>query len=85
LGVSRRNHRTLTPAPGDLSFGHEQAHPEGEISWNREAVLAYYAGPPNYWSVAEVEAQVFRKYSGAQVTNFSAYDKTSVMRERIRK
>jgi hypothetical protein len=62
-----------------LDFGHEQAHPEGTIDWNREAVLAYYQGPPNYWSASDVERQVFRKYSGAPVTNFSAYDKNSIM------
>jgi serralysin len=62
-----------------LSFGHEQAHPEGDIDWNREAVYAYYGGPPNNWSRAEVDAQVFRKYQGAPVTNFSEYDRHSIM------
>ena len=62
-----------------LDFGHEQAHPEGAIDWNREAVLAYYMGPPNYWTEADVERQVFRKYSGAPVTNFSEYDRNSIM------
>jgi serralysin len=62
-----------------LDFGHEQAHPEGTIDWNREVVLRYYMGPPNYWSEADVERQVFRKYSGAPVTNFSEYDPQSIM------
>lgn len=62
-----------------LDFGHEQAHPEGNISWNKLAVYDYYGGPPNYWSPAEVDAQVFRVYAGAPVTNFSRYDKNSIM------
>jgi hypothetical protein len=62
-----------------LSFGHEQAHPEGDIDWNREAVYEYYGGPPNYWSRAQVDAQVFQKYQGAPVTNFSEYDRHSIM------
>ena len=60
-------------------FGHEQAHPEGDIDWNKPVVYEWYAGPPNRWSKAEVDAQVFRKYAGAPVTNFSAYDRTSIM------
>jgi hypothetical protein len=61
-----------------LDFGHEQAHPEGTIDWNREAVLDYYMGPPNYWTASDVERQVFRKYSSL-ITNFSEYDKSSIM------
>ena len=62
-----------------LGFGHEQAHPEGTIDWNRERVYSYYTGAPNFWSRRDVDLQVFRKYAGAPVTNFSAYDKTSIM------
>ena len=62
-----------------LSFGHEQAHPEGDIDWDREAVYAYYGGPPNNWSRAQVDAQVFRKYQGEPITNFSEYDRHSIM------
>jgi hypothetical protein len=61
-----------------LDFGHEQAHPEAEISWNRERVLDYYMGAPNFWTAQDVERQVFRKYS-ALLTNFSVYDKNSIM------
>lgn len=62
-----------------LGFGHEQAHPRGEIDWNKPVVYGWYAGPPNLWSQAEVDAQVFRKYSAFPVTNFSAYDRLSIM------
>lgn len=62
-----------------IGFGHEQAHPQGEIDWNKPVVYEWYAGPSNFWSQAEVDAQVFRKYSGFPVTNFSAYDQLSIM------
>lgn len=62
-----------------LDFGHEQAHPQGGISWNKPAVYAYYQGPPNFWSAADVDAQVFRVYEGVPVTNFSKYDPNSIM------
>jgi serralysin len=62
-----------------LGFGHEQAHPRGEIDWNKLVVYGWYAGPPNLRSEAEVDAQVFRKYSAFPVTNFSDYDRLSIM------
>lgn len=62
-----------------IDFGHEQAHPQGSISWNKPRVYAYYQGPPNNWSAADVDAQVFRVYGGAPVTNYSRYDKQSIM------
>lgn len=62
-----------------IGFGHEQAHPQGEIDWNKPVVYEWYSGPSNFWSEPEVDAQVFRKYSGALVTNFSAYDRLSIM------
>lgn len=62
-----------------IDFGHEQASPAGKIDWNKEAVYNYYGGPPNNWSRQQVDYQVFQKYEGAPVTNFSAYDKLSIM------
>jgi hypothetical protein len=53
-----------------LSFGHEQAHPEGDIDWNREAVYAYYGGPPNNWSRAQVNAQVFKSIRASRSRTF---------------
>lgn len=62
-----------------LNFTHEQFHPEGTIDWDREAVYRSYGGAPNFWTRSEVDSQVFRKYAGAPVTQFSAYDKWSIM------
>jgi hypothetical protein len=61
-----------------IGFGHEQA-PNRTFEFNEEAVFSYYGGPPNYWSREETYQQVIQKYQGPPVTNFSAYDKTSIM------
>lgn len=60
-----------------LALGHEHSHPEGGIPWDKEAVYAYYART-NGWSRAEVDAQVFQRYSASQ-TQYSRYDPKSIM------
>jgi hypothetical protein len=61
-----------------LSLGHEHQNPEGGIRWNREAVIRDLSGPPNNWSVQEIEYNVLQRYSVDQVrgTNF---DPLSIM------
>jgi hypothetical protein len=49
---------------------HEHQHPEAGIPWDREAVYAFYAGPPNNWSRAMVDNNLFRRYERDQ-TQFS--------------
>lgn len=61
-----------------LGAVHEHQSPDGGIPWDREAVLAFYAGPPNRWTEAEVEANIFAKYE-AELTQFSAFDRDSIM------
>ena len=61
-----------------LGMIHEHSHPLAAIPWDKPKVYAYYAGPPNNWSKAEVDFNLFEKYSKDQ-TNFSAYDKSSIM------
>ncbi|TDS12950.1 M12 family metallopeptidase [Sphingobacterium paludis] len=61
-----------------LGMIHEQQHPEAAIPWNKEAVYAYFAAPPNRWSRAQVDVNIFDLYSRAQ-TQFSAYDPRSIM------
>jgi serralysin len=58
-------------------FGHEQAHPHHTIDWNKEVVYAYYQRTQG-WDRRTVDQQVFFRYSQAQ-TNYSAYDKLSIM------
>lgn len=61
-----------------IDFVHEQAHPRREFEWNKPAVYDLYGGPPNNWSEAQIDRQVIFKYSEL-VTNFSAYNKFSIM------
>jgi len=61
-----------------LSCIHEHSHPEADIPWNKEAVYRYYSGPPNNWSRAKVDHNVFRTYSKT-ITQFSAFDRESIM------
>jgi hypothetical protein len=57
---------------------HEHQSPAAEIPWDREAVYQYYAGPPNYWTMAQVDHNIFMRYDHIQ-TNSSAFDQASIM------
>lgn len=61
-----------------LGMIHEHQNPVAGINWDKEAVYAYYAGAPNYWSRAQVDNNLFRRYE-ASVSNFSTYDPFSIM------
>lgn len=61
-----------------LGCTHEHQSPAANIPWNIPAVYRYYAGPPNYWDKATVDANLFARYSREQ-TNFSAFDRRSIM------
>lgn len=57
---------------------HEHQHPETGIPWDKEKVYAYFAGPPNYWSKAQIDFNLFQKYD-RKITQFSEYDRHSIM------
>lgn len=61
-----------------LGLIHEHQNPVAGINWDKDAVYEYYAGPPNYWSQAQVDNNLFRRYD-ANVSNYSAYDSKSIM------
>lgn len=61
-----------------LGMIHEHQHPLAAIPWDKPKVYAYYAGAPNYWTQAQVDNNLFAKYSTSQ-TQYSAYDKLSIM------
>jgi serralysin len=61
-----------------LGFIHEHQSPAAGINWDKEKVYAYYALPPDNWPKEKVDVNIFQKYS-ATSTNFSAYDKYSIM------
>jgi hypothetical protein len=57
---------------------HEHQHPQAGIPWDKPAVFRYYQGPPNNWTPAQVETNLFQRY-GADITQFSAFDTKSIM------
>ncbi len=57
---------------------HEHNHPDGGINWNKDAVYAYYAGPPNFWTKEKVDANLFALYQ-QDLTVHSALDGQSIM------
>lgn len=57
---------------------HEHQHPTAGIPWDKEAVYRYYQGPPNNWSRSQVDINLFQRY-GASQTQFSAFDRSSIM------
>ncbi len=61
-----------------LGLVHEHQSPAASIPWNRVAVYAFFAGPPNYWSRDQVDQNIFARYAHDQ-TNSSAFDTASIM------
>lgn len=57
---------------------HEHQNPSGGIPWDRETVIRYYSGPPNNWSLEDIEHNIFYRYSESQ-TNFTRFDPHSIM------
>jgi hypothetical protein len=57
---------------------HEHQSPDAGIPWDREAVYAYYMGPPNNWTRADVDSNIFDRYS-ATTTQYSKFDPDSIM------
>ena len=91
-GQATMNFGWLTPGTADEEyrrvvvheFGHalgcihEHQNPAGNIQWNKDAVYRYYQGPPNNWSRAQVDHNLFEKYSSS-ITQFSQLDPRSIM------
>jgi hypothetical protein len=61
-----------------LSCIHEHQSPGAEIPWDKEAVYRRFMGPPNNWSRAQVDANLFQRYS-ATTTQFTTFDTKSIM------
>jgi len=91
-GRPTMNYGWLTPTSSDVEYArvvlhefghalgliHEHQNPDVDIPWDKEAVYSYYQGPPNNWSRSQVDTNLFRVYS-ASSTNFSAFDRESIM------
>lgn len=61
-----------------LGAVHEHQSPTFDRVWNRAAVLKYFQGPPNYWSVAEIEHNVLKKLKPDGM-KFTKFDPKSIM------
>lgn len=91
-GLATMNYGWLTPATSDEEvsrvvlheFGHalgcihEHQNPAGGIKWNKPVVYAYYQGPPNKWSPADVDRNLFQPY-GDDLTVHTDLDPASIM------
>lgn len=61
-----------------LGCVHEHQQPKFDRKWDREAVLLYFQGPPNYWEPADIRANVLEKYSARSVSA-TRFDPKSIM------
>ncbi|MBI3138593.1 MAG: hypothetical protein HYZ15_08420 [Sphingobacteriales bacterium] len=61
-----------------LGFIHEHQNAGVAIPWDKEKVYAYYAQAPNNWSRAQVDQNIFSKFSYT-TTNYSSFDRQSIM------
>lgn len=57
---------------------HEHQSPKFDRAWDTAAVMRYFQGPPNYWSLPAIQHNVLSKYSskGVKATRF---DPKSIM------
>jgi len=57
---------------------HEHQQPKFARVWNRQAVMQYFQGPPNYWPPADIQHNVLDKYSPKGIAA-TQYDPKSIM------
>ena len=57
---------------------HEHQQPKFSRVWDKQAVIRYFQGPPNYWSLADIQYNVLDKYSPTGVSA-TRYDPKSIM------
>ena len=65
-----------------LGLEHEHQNPFAGITWDTDAVLSYFQGPPNNWNAQKVEWNILRKISTAEVKG-TRWDPDSVMEYRF--
>jgi hypothetical protein len=61
-----------------IGLVHEHSSPAAGIPWNKPAVYAALAAPPNRWTPEMVDHNVFKTYE-ATTTNFTDFDPRSIM------
>jgi hypothetical protein len=57
---------------------HEHQNPDGGIEWDRAAVMKDLSGPPNNWSAAQIETNMFQHYPKEEVIT-TTVDRNSIM------
>jgi hypothetical protein len=61
-----------------LNLFHEHQNPKGGLEWNRQAVIDDLSGPPNYWSVAQIEHNVLNPIN-LEIADATEFDRHSIM------
>lgn len=61
-----------------IGLQHEHQNPFAGITWDRDAVKAYFQGPPNNWAPQQIEWNILRKIPTGEVKGTS-WDPDSVM------
>jgi serralysin len=61
-----------------IGLVHEHQNPKNGIAWNRTQVIKDLSGPPNNWSLEQIEFNVFRNYEEAEV-RATPVDAASIM------
>jgi len=57
---------------------HEHQQPKFDREWNKDAVMKYFQGPPNYWEPEDIQCNVLDKYS-PQGVSATRFDPKSIM------
>ena len=65
-----------------LGLKHEHQSPEGDICWDWDAVIEFYAGEPNNWSEGKTRGNL-EPLSSMNIGNSTAYDSMSIMQYSI--
>lgn len=65
-----------------LGLEHEHQNPYAGIAWDADAVKRYFSGPPNNWNAQQIDWNILRKISPAEVKGTN-WDPDSVMEYRF--
>jgi hypothetical protein len=57
---------------------HEHQSPKEHLKWNKQAVYAYFSGPPNNWNKQTIDHNILLKYSPKGISA-TIFDPDSIM------